>query len=578
MPYFSVEDFKAGLDVRRSKFTSVAGTLQKLVNAHITRGGDIEKRKAFVDVGGLPEGTFGLADDLDGLVTFGSIAQPSGMASNVRYMQLTPPSDATMLGIAAVTLFGGYAYVAADFDDGKQWHFYKGELVGDWNAGIVLPGATLQSIASELGALIDADPSFTATIEDGTITVVGPIGYDYAVDSATKNVDGGADDFVLLDNESGAPKQASPQAGAAAEFSIISGSVEAGGSVDQVACKMGGVSVDLLLDPVPFTTVLDTSLAVAYQITERQQVHGFTASSSYGKVYVYAPRSDGSGKNGAELIVSSSGSVVMYEGSFAVTGGTEVNEVNLITSIRANGKNIVGMQREWVGSNAETAEVLAAAIRATASVPKYNATAEGGTVFFSPAVISSSDPVEISWSASSSGDVTLSAGGPSVVSQIPGYTPIYGGGGCVDVHSVVMVMVDGLPVYRRAADVVVGDVMIGADPVTLEPMTHEVTYSVAKLQPCVMVETVDGSALACSVSAPLAAIDGLVLAPDVVGRYLATLDSLRCSAWYGASAARPIGDRLVQHLSMNDGCFWAGLSGFGFILHHNKQQTVRIEP
>lgn len=60
MPYFLVEDFKAGLDVRKSILTAPAGTLTRLVNAAITPGGEIEKRRAFKKVANLA-GTFGLA-------------------------------------------------------------------------------------------------------------------------------------------------------------------------------------------------------------------------------------------------------------------------------------------------------------------------------------------------------------------------------------------------------------------------------------------------------------------------------------------------------------------------------------
>lgn len=69
MPYFLVENFKAGLDVRKSVLTAPAGTLTKLVNAAITPGGEIQKRRAFVKVANL-SGTFGLASIGSTLVTF----------------------------------------------------------------------------------------------------------------------------------------------------------------------------------------------------------------------------------------------------------------------------------------------------------------------------------------------------------------------------------------------------------------------------------------------------------------------------------------------------------------------------
>ena len=70
--YLLVENFNQGLDTRRMLLTSKAGSLQVLKNAHITRGGEIEKRKAFVPYATLPVGTFGLQAATDTLYTFGS--------------------------------------------------------------------------------------------------------------------------------------------------------------------------------------------------------------------------------------------------------------------------------------------------------------------------------------------------------------------------------------------------------------------------------------------------------------------------------------------------------------------------
>ena len=69
MPYVLVEDFKSGIDTRRTSVTSVPGSLYGLndagvaglTNAHITRGGEIEKRRAFKLWTALPANTHGLA-------------------------------------------------------------------------------------------------------------------------------------------------------------------------------------------------------------------------------------------------------------------------------------------------------------------------------------------------------------------------------------------------------------------------------------------------------------------------------------------------------------------------------------
>lgn len=70
--YLLIENFNSGLDSRRMALTSKPGTLQRLENAHITRGGEIEKRKAFVATASLPAGTFGLHSANGALWVFGS--------------------------------------------------------------------------------------------------------------------------------------------------------------------------------------------------------------------------------------------------------------------------------------------------------------------------------------------------------------------------------------------------------------------------------------------------------------------------------------------------------------------------
>ena len=78
MPYVIVENFKGGLDVRRSVLASAPGTLSKAQNVHVSRGGEIEKRKAFVAVDTGVEtdhtnpfaGTFGMESTSDGVTVF----------------------------------------------------------------------------------------------------------------------------------------------------------------------------------------------------------------------------------------------------------------------------------------------------------------------------------------------------------------------------------------------------------------------------------------------------------------------------------------------------------------------------
>jgi hypothetical protein len=75
MPYFLIENYKAGLDVRKSILTAPAGTLTRLTNAAITPGGEIQKRRAFVKVANLA-GSFGLANIGTTLIAFTKNTNP----------------------------------------------------------------------------------------------------------------------------------------------------------------------------------------------------------------------------------------------------------------------------------------------------------------------------------------------------------------------------------------------------------------------------------------------------------------------------------------------------------------------
>jgi hypothetical protein len=72
MPYYTITDFAAGLDLRRSSLTAPAGTLRALTNAHITPGGEIEKRFAFVKFAEVDPATKGLVAVNQKLYTFGT--------------------------------------------------------------------------------------------------------------------------------------------------------------------------------------------------------------------------------------------------------------------------------------------------------------------------------------------------------------------------------------------------------------------------------------------------------------------------------------------------------------------------
>lgn len=71
--YTVLENFKAGLDRRRSILTSVPGSLYQLQNGHINQGGEVEKRQQFnPSAASYPSWTFGIEPDSTGIRVFGS--------------------------------------------------------------------------------------------------------------------------------------------------------------------------------------------------------------------------------------------------------------------------------------------------------------------------------------------------------------------------------------------------------------------------------------------------------------------------------------------------------------------------
>ena len=140
-----------------------------------------------------------------------------------------------------------------------------------------------------------------------------------------------------------------------------------------------------------------------------------------------------------------------------------------------------------------------------------------------------------------------------------------GGGACVVVESF-------LPDGRQAGDVAVGDTLQLADEVSLAPRTGTVSYAQPKLAPCVEITTESGVTLSCSTTAPIPTPDGLVLAPNLAGRSVAVRDA-EGVRWERVKHMRAIGQRMVQHITVENACFWAGHAPGRFVLHHNVKQS-----
>lgn len=196
MAYIFINSFKKGIDSRRGKISAQQGSLKSAVNVHINRGGEIEKRKAFVAIADLPEGvTHGLHATKFGVYVFGSLS-PSlvPVPAGIIYQQLAAPTSPDLVEVVSVDSYNSVPYVVARFSNGSVHHFYNGKRVTDWDK--LSPGiSSLSTLAQGLADLIDTDKAASAVYSlvgsVHTITITGSANNDtIPIVSTVENVTG----------------------------------------------------------------------------------------------------------------------------------------------------------------------------------------------------------------------------------------------------------------------------------------------------------------------------------------------------------------------------------------------------
>lgn len=273
MAYLVIEDFHGGLDARKSMLSAPAGTLTGLVNAHISTGGEIEKRKAFTAFAALaildnsaapgPDlATFGLQPVVGGLLTFGSALpahvstpEPQGqpvLASaipattpTITYQQLQHPAVAAgtaydrskhrMTAVVCSEQFGGKAFVVAKFADTKTYCFYDGALANDFTAGLILDylAANPNGITTELFKELNTDmpDGYSAEmLAANQVQLTGPAAVGKLQVAAVVTSDHGR----INASETQVPVTPNNGTPAVASFSILAGSAGAANKITSV--------------------------------------------------------------------------------------------------------------------------------------------------------------------------------------------------------------------------------------------------------------------------------------------------------------------------------------------------------
>jgi hypothetical protein len=162
-----IKEFTGGLDTRRMPENTTGGVLIRATNGHITRGGEFEKRAAFVPTYTLPAGTVGLSYTPTGIIVYGSIPAPA-MPFGVAYQRLQHPDGGTTLTrVLSDTLYRGKRYAVGEFADGSRHHFYDGVRVTDWFDGRARASFQVTSAAGTL----------TNLTVNGVSVISSPVGW-----------------------------------------------------------------------------------------------------------------------------------------------------------------------------------------------------------------------------------------------------------------------------------------------------------------------------------------------------------------------------------------------------------------
>jgi hypothetical protein len=144
---FSVTDFKAGLDVRKTPLTAPGGSLRILENAVLNQGGEVEKRQAFVHMttiatAPLPVGLLsymiGHAGQLHVFAEHheGAIVVPGALPVPIVHHPLAdPPGIYPIVEILDVEPFDDKFFVCVKTSDGATYCYYDGFLVTEGAGG-----------------------------------------------------------------------------------------------------------------------------------------------------------------------------------------------------------------------------------------------------------------------------------------------------------------------------------------------------------------------------------------------------------------------------------------------------------
>lgn len=324
MPYLAIDSFSAGMDRRRKRVAGVPGSLWTLKDAHITRGGDIERRKRFVTAYSLPAGSYSLAGIRSQPYTFGSADLAATTPLGVQYQRLQAPSTPAMTMVLDAKPFQGKLYVIAEYADGNVYHFYDGTRVSDWD-NVVAP--TADDVAERLAQKLNRSSAVRAKAFGATVEITARVpGTAFTIaGSATDGSGGGDTTETLTVTQLQANVAGVAEVLATAVFEIT------GGTNDPGSDTINSVTVDgveILAAAVDWSgSNAATAIRVAAEINNGTALHGFTAVLAGAEITLSAAPGTGAAPNTDVLDVTTTGSVTVTADAALAGGVTAVAAV-----------------------------------------------------------------------------------------------------------------------------------------------------------------------------------------------------------------------------------------------------------
>lgn len=338
--YLTIQNFRYGLDARRSELTSQPGTLLRAIDCHVNQGAEIEKRKAFIKTA-MPTGVFLGLSVTNTQYGFGSVPLPV-MPAGFTYQQLTSPLGSAMTALVGATQFNNLPFVLATFGADGTFCFYNGTLVADFIGGLVLAGLTTSAEqANNLVGLINATTNYTAAIGGTaeTVTITGENGSNYSMTDTVTSALGSISEFQ--ENTATAGSQASSAIGSFVISACFPGTGATLANVNFI--YVNGISTSIMAAKVNATTD-PTSLAAAVAASVNAKITtngGYSALANGNTVNIYAPV--GTVPNGYELHVgcqnssNNDGGVCLQSCLFTFTlGAGSIDITNIASAEQGN--------------------------------------------------------------------------------------------------------------------------------------------------------------------------------------------------------------------------------------------------